>query len=143
MNALQSLSTSGVHAIRCSSVPCEKEGAGEAAADSNASATHRRTKGIGRSIQCFCVAMFIGGLGCMIEADTRRLIKADTLLLPLALVAKRLSLELSSCFVINNRTQKPPSHRSSVQALGTTLLLAYHVQSMRDWHANGGEDEKC
>jgi len=45
----------------------------------------------------------------MTEADTRRLIMADTLLLPLALVAKRLSLELSSCFVINNRTQKPPS----------------------------------
>ena len=33
MNALQSLSTSGVHARRCSSVPCAKQGAGEAVAD--------------------------------------------------------------------------------------------------------------
>ncbi len=32
-NALQSLSTSGAHAKRCASVPCEKEGAGEAVAD--------------------------------------------------------------------------------------------------------------
>jgi len=30
VNALQSLSTSGVHAKRCSGVPCEKERAGEA-----------------------------------------------------------------------------------------------------------------
>jgi hypothetical protein len=34
MNALQSLSTAGVHARRCSGVPCEKDGAGDAVADS-------------------------------------------------------------------------------------------------------------
>ena len=49
MNALQSLSTSGVHAKRCSSVPCEKEGAGDAVADSKASDTHHCVKGISRS----------------------------------------------------------------------------------------------
>jgi hypothetical protein len=49
MNALQILSTSGVHAKRCSSVPCEKEGAGDAVADSKASDTHHCVKGISRS----------------------------------------------------------------------------------------------
>ena len=49
MNALQSLSTSGVHAKRCSGIPCEKERAGEAVADSKASDTHHCAKGIGRS----------------------------------------------------------------------------------------------
>jgi hypothetical protein len=34
INALQSLSTSGVHAMRCSSVPCENEWAGDTVADS-------------------------------------------------------------------------------------------------------------
>jgi hypothetical protein len=53
MNSLQSLSTSGVHAMRCASVPCEKEGAGEIVADSNASDTHLCVQGIGRSIQLF------------------------------------------------------------------------------------------
>jgi hypothetical protein len=48
MNALQSLSTWGVHAKRCSGVPCEKEGVGETVADSKASNTHHRAKGIGR-----------------------------------------------------------------------------------------------
>lgn len=71
MNALQSLSTWGVHAKRCSGVPCEKEGAGDAVADSNASDTHHRAKGIGRSIQCFRLFMFIIGLAFMVEADTR------------------------------------------------------------------------
>jgi hypothetical protein len=38
-----------VHARRCSSVPCEKEGAGEAVADSKASDTRHRVKGVSRS----------------------------------------------------------------------------------------------
>src|SRR6202022_362195 len=71
MNALQSLSTSGVHAKRCSSVPCEKEGAGETVADSKASDTHHRAKGIGRSIRLFLLSIFIIGLASIIEADTR------------------------------------------------------------------------
>ncbi len=49
MDALQSPSTSGVHAMRCSGVPCEKEEAGEAVADSKASDTHHCAKGVGRS----------------------------------------------------------------------------------------------
>src|SRR6266446_4838685 len=62
MNALQSLSTSGVHAMRCSGVPCEKEGAGEAVADSKASDTHHCAKGVSRSsIQLFWLSMFIRG----------------------------------------------------------------------------------
>jgi hypothetical protein len=40
MNVLQSLNTSGMHATRCSAVPCEKQGAGEAIAHSKASDTH-------------------------------------------------------------------------------------------------------
>jgi hypothetical protein len=71
MNALQSLSTSGVHAMRCASVPCEKEGAGETVADSKATDTHHRAKGIGRNIQLFWHSMFIIGLISISEADTR------------------------------------------------------------------------
>jgi hypothetical protein len=59
MNALQSLSASGVHAMRCASVPCEKEGAGETVADNKASDTLHCAKGIGRSIQLFWLSMFI------------------------------------------------------------------------------------
>jgi hypothetical protein len=70
MNALQSLSTSGVHAMRCAGVPCEKEVVGETVADSKASATHHRARGIGRSIQLFWLSMFIIGLASVIEADT-------------------------------------------------------------------------
>ena len=62
MNALQSLSTSGVHAKRCSGVPCEKEGAGKAVADSNASDTHHRAEDGRRSIiHLFWLSMFIRG----------------------------------------------------------------------------------
>jgi hypothetical protein len=71
MNALQSLSASGVHARRCSRVPCEKERAGEAVTDSKASDTHNCAKGIGRSIRLFWLSMFIAGLPSIIEADTR------------------------------------------------------------------------
>jgi hypothetical protein len=60
MNALQSLSTSGVHAKRCSSVPCEKEGAGEAVTDSRASDTRQCVKGVRRSsIHLFRLSPFI------------------------------------------------------------------------------------
>jgi hypothetical protein len=71
MSALQSLSTSGVHARRCARVPCEKEGAGETVADSKASDTHHRAKDIGRSIHLFWLSMFITGLASIIEADIR------------------------------------------------------------------------
>jgi hypothetical protein len=46
MNALQSLSMSGVHANCCSSVACTKQGAGEAVAGNMAANTHRCAKGI-------------------------------------------------------------------------------------------------
>jgi hypothetical protein len=60
MNALQSLSTSGVHAKRCSNVPCEKEGEGKAVADSKASTTRQCVKGVSRSsIHLFRLSMFI------------------------------------------------------------------------------------
>jgi hypothetical protein len=97
MNARQSLSTWGVHAKRCSGVPCEKEEAGEIVADSKASDTHNRAKGIGRSIQLFWRSMFIIGLASIIEADTRHRRHADrnTLSPEFALVVKRQPLELS------------------------------------------------
>jgi hypothetical protein len=72
MNALQSLSTSGVHAKRCSGVPCEKEGAGEAVADSKASDTHHCAKGVSRGcIQLFWLSMLMKDLPSVIEVDTR------------------------------------------------------------------------
>ena len=97
MNALQSLSTWGVHATRCSGVPCAKEGTGETVADSKASDTHNRAKGIGRNIRLFWFSMFIIGLASIIEADSDIVIMADrsTLVPEFALVAKRQPLELS------------------------------------------------
>jgi hypothetical protein len=80
MNALQRLSTSGVHARRCSGVPCER--AGEAAVDSKVSGSHHRAKGIGRSSVNLYLSMFIRGL----TADI------DTLLPERVLVAKGQSL---------------------------------------------------
>jgi hypothetical protein len=72
MNALQSLSTWGVHAARCSGVPCEKEGAGQAVAVSNASDTHHRAEDGRRSIiHLFRLSTFIRGLPSVIEVDTR------------------------------------------------------------------------
>jgi hypothetical protein len=50
MNALQSLSASGVHAMRCSIVPCEKEGAGKTVAESKASKMRHGAEHVGRSI---------------------------------------------------------------------------------------------
>jgi hypothetical protein len=50
MSSLQSLSTSGVHALRCASVSCEKDGAGEIVAHSNAIDTHVWAQGIVRSM---------------------------------------------------------------------------------------------
>ena len=78
MNALQSLSTSGVHAMRCSGVPCEKEEAGEAVADSKASDTHHCAKAVGRrSIQLFWLSMFIRGLAMHNRSPILDLIMAD------------------------------------------------------------------
>jgi hypothetical protein len=96
MNALQSLITWGVHATRCSGVPCAKEGTGETVAVSKASDTHNRAKGVGRSIQLFWFSMFIIGLASIIETDSDIVIMADrsTLVPKFALVAKRQPLEL-------------------------------------------------
>jgi hypothetical protein len=71
MNALQSLSASGVHAMRCVNVPCEKEGAGETMADTKTSDTHNRAKDIGRSIPLFRLSVFIITPLSITEADTR------------------------------------------------------------------------
>jgi hypothetical protein len=94
MNALQSLSASGVHARRCSRVPCVKERAGEAVADSKASDTHNRAKGIRRSIRLFLLFMFIMGLTSIIEADIVIMVDRNTLVPEFVLVAKRQRLEL-------------------------------------------------
>jgi len=62
MNALQSRSTSGVQAMRCSCVPCEKEGARGAVAASKASDTRRCIEGVSRNrIRLFPRCMFIRG----------------------------------------------------------------------------------
>lgn len=79
-------------------MPCAKEAAGEAVADSKASDTHNCAKSIGRSIRLFWLSMFIIGLASIIEADTDIGIIADrdTLAPGLALGAKRQPLELST-----------------------------------------------
>jgi hypothetical protein len=80
MNALHSLNTSGVHARRCSSVPCEKQAAGETVVYSNTSDTHDRAKDIGRSgTHLFWPSMFMKVF----------MAELDTLLPERALVAKR------------------------------------------------------
>jgi hypothetical protein len=63
MNALQSLSASGVHAKRCSGVPCAKQRAGEVVASSIATNTRHGAKGVDRNgTASFWLPMFIGGL---------------------------------------------------------------------------------
>jgi hypothetical protein len=70
MNALQSLSTSGVQARRWSSVPCEKEGVGKAVADSKASDKRHRVKCVSRSsIHLFRSSAFIRGSPSAVVVD--------------------------------------------------------------------------
>jgi hypothetical protein len=98
MNALQSLSASGVHAERCASVPCEKEGVGETVADNRTSNTHHCAKGIGRSIQLTWLSMFIIGLSYPQSESTLDIVvwqNRNTLVPEFVLVAKRQRLELS------------------------------------------------
>jgi hypothetical protein len=71
LNALQSLNASGVHAKRCSSVPCEKEGAGEVVADSKASDTHHCAEDVSRSIIHLFFLRSSEDLPSVIEVDTR------------------------------------------------------------------------
>jgi hypothetical protein len=60
MNALQSLNTSGVHASRCSVVPCWSERTGETVAQSKVSAMHDLAKGIDRSsVRLFWLSLII------------------------------------------------------------------------------------
>jgi hypothetical protein len=60
MNALQSLNTSGVHAWRCSGVPCENEGAGQAAANSRHRDTRDRADHLRRrGVHLFWLLVFI------------------------------------------------------------------------------------
>ena len=73
MNALQSLSTSGVHAKRCSGVPCEKEGEGEVVAHSRASDTHHCGEDVQPKYHPFLLAFYVHheDLPFVIEVDTR------------------------------------------------------------------------
>jgi hypothetical protein len=79
MNALQSLITSGVHAMRCASVPCEKEGAGETVANSKASDTHHCVKGVSRSRIHFILALYVHLRTCHLQSKSiLEIIIADT-----------------------------------------------------------------
>jgi hypothetical protein len=91
MNELQSLNTSGVHAWRCSDVPCGDERAGQAVASSKHRDIHDRTKGLDcRGVDLFWPFVFIRSLAWLIEADTGpHHADIDTLSLERALVAKR------------------------------------------------------
>jgi hypothetical protein len=63
-----------VHAMRCSSVPCEKEGAGETVADSRASKMHHGAEQVSRSIiLLFWLLRSSEDLPSVIEVDTRHL----------------------------------------------------------------------
>jgi hypothetical protein len=94
MSALHSLSTSGVHASCCSSVPWAKPGVDEAAADSMAANIHGRAKGIDRnSIALFLLSMFIAGSAVHGRGPLDLIIMdVDTPLPERGLVAKRQSL---------------------------------------------------
>jgi hypothetical protein len=105
----------------------------------------------------FWLSTFIIGLPSIIKADIVIMADRDTLLPEFALVAKRQPLELSTplqsfcfpsgeyarmpcsvCFAINIGAHKPPSRRTSVQALGTTLALTLYVEMMRGcWWGRG------
>jgi hypothetical protein len=93
MSALQSLSTSGVHASCCSSVPWAKPGVGEAAADSMAANIHDRAKGVDRRrIVLFLLSVFIAGSAVRGRGPLDPITDFDTPLPERALVAKRPSL---------------------------------------------------
>jgi hypothetical protein len=91
MNELQSLNTSGMHAWRCSDVPCEDERAGQAVASSKHRDIHDRAKDLGRrGVHLFRIFVFIKSLAWLIEADTGpHHADIDTLSLERGLVAKR------------------------------------------------------
>jgi hypothetical protein len=96
MNALQSLNASGVHAARCSGVPCENEGAGQAAASS-------RHRDIPRARYLDCPGVCLSGLFvfikslALIETDTRpRQADIDTRRPERGLVVKHQHLYLST-----------------------------------------------
>jgi hypothetical protein len=121
MNALQSRSTSGVHAVRCARVPCEKEGVGETVADNRASDTHHRVKVIGRSIRlsfgfpCSSHPQSESTLDIVIMADR------NTLVPQFVLVAKRQRLELSTplqCFRVASGGQARVAVRSVSRNIG-------------------------
>jgi hypothetical protein len=60
MNELQSLNTSGVHAWRCSDVPCEDERAGQAIASSKHRGIHDSAKNLDRrGVRLFWFFVFI------------------------------------------------------------------------------------
>jgi hypothetical protein len=94
MNALHNLSTSGVHASCCSSVPWAKPGVAEAAADSMAANIHDRAKGIDRNnVALFLLFMFIAGSAAHGRGPLDPIISdVDTPLPERGLVAKRRSL---------------------------------------------------
>ncbi|KGT73176.1 hypothetical protein MA20_45830 [Bradyrhizobium japonicum] len=62
MNVLQRRNTSGVHAARCSGVPCENEGAGQAVASSRHRDTPRARDIERRGIRMFELLVFIRNL---------------------------------------------------------------------------------
>ena len=89
MNELQSLNTSGVHAWRCSDVPCEDERAGQAVASSKHRDIHDRAKKFDRRGVHLFSFVFIKSLAWLIEADTGpHHADIDTLSLERGLVAK-------------------------------------------------------
>ena len=155
MNALQSLSTSGVQAKRCSSVPCENEGSGEATAHSTASDTRHCVKGVSRSsIHLFRLSTFIRGpairnrsrystsscrykytlAGARTCSETSAFVAFDPAAV-LSLPESGNAEHRAECEAVRSGStsgaHKPPSHRTSVQALGIIPTLTCHVEMMR------------
>ena len=122
INAPQSLSTSGVHAMRCSSVPCEKQGAGESVAESRASKMPHDAEQVSRSIiHFFSLFTLIRGPAIRNPESKIDIFMADTnTLLPKpVLVARRRSLELStplrsSCFPFGRISHRSDAHRHTL-----------------------------
>jgi len=132
MNALQSLSTSGVHAMRCSSVSCEKEGAGNTVADGRASKMHHGAEQVSRGIiHFFWLFTLIREPAIRNPESIFEIFMADTnTLLPKpVLVAKRRPLELStplrsSCFPFGPISHRSDAHRHAAQG-GTQFRIGH------------------
>jgi hypothetical protein len=137
MNSLQSLSTSGVHAMRCSSVPCEKEGAGKTVADSRASKMSHGEQASRGIIHFFRLFTLIREPAIRNPESIFEIFMAETnTLLPKpVLVAKCRPLELSTplrsfCSPFGPISHRSDAHRHAAPG-GTQFRIGHSFLAIR------------